>query len=80
MTTPPALAAVLDFEAEHPAPGGRKEELIRQAFGISAARYYQLLHRYADSLEGQQHDPRTTNRIRRQREADTATRERRTRT
>ncbi len=78
MTTP-ALAAVLDFEAEHPAAGGHKQELIRQTFGISAARYYQLLHRYADTLEGQQHDPRTTNRIRRQIAAAAQTRERRTR-
>lgn len=61
--TRPTIAEVLDFEAAHPNPGGRKEENIRRRFGIRAARYYQLLNAYAQTPEALAHDPITTHRI-----------------
>ena len=55
--------ALLDFERAHPRHTGGKEEAIIRDLGIKPARYYQLLHRAAVSLEGQAHDPFTAKRV-----------------
>lgn len=60
--------AILDFEREwwkHPAP---KEGRIRDRFGISAARYHQLLHRIIDAPEALTYDPMLVRRLRRLRD------------
>jgi arginine/ornithine N-succinyltransferase beta subunit len=48
--------ALLDFERAHPRHTGAKEEAIIRDLGVKPARYYQLLHRAAMSLEGRAHD------------------------
>lgn len=54
---------LLDFEAAHPKHSGWKEERIRADLGLAPARYYQLLHRAAASIEGQAHDAMTAHRL-----------------
>ena len=64
----PRLRQVLDFEREwwkHPGP---KERRIRERFGISAARYHQLLHRIIDGPQALTYDPMLVRRLRRLRE------------
>ncbi len=53
---------LLDFECAWPRHSHAKEIAIR-ARGLTPARYYQLLHRAAASLEGQAHDAITAHRI-----------------
>lgn len=61
MLTP---ADLLDFEAAWPHPRrGEKDLAIERTLGVRPARYYQLLHRAARSLEGQRHDPITAHRV-----------------
>lgn len=55
---------LLDFEAAHPAHTATKEQLIRATFDITEVRYYVLLARAADSMEGIAHDPITARRVR----------------
>lgn len=62
--TKPTVAELLDFEAAHPQHTGSKEIRIRDELGITPARYYQLLHRAADTQEGQAHNPHTARIIR----------------
>lgn len=63
MTTP-TLVEVLDFEAANPGPaGGRKATRIRDRFGITPTRYYQLLILYTNTPAALQHDPVTTHRV-----------------
>lgn len=57
---------LLDFEAAHPEHSGAKENAIRDQFGIDEVRYYVLLARAADSMEGIAHDPITARRVREQ--------------
>jgi hypothetical protein len=60
---------ILDFERSwwrHPGP---KERAIRERFGLSAARYYQLLNRLIDTPEALRHDPMLVRRLRRLRAA-----------
>jgi len=60
----PTAAELLDFEATHPGHPGRKVHEIEAAFGgMPAARYYQLVFRAAQSLEGQAHDPVTAHQV-----------------
>ena len=54
---------LLDFERAWPRHSHAKEIAIRGR-GITPARYYQLLHRAAASLEGQAHDALTARRVR----------------
>lgn len=56
-------AQLLDFEARHPERTRSKESAIRRELGISPARYWVLLHRAAQSLEGWEHDPITAKRV-----------------
>ena len=59
----PSPATLLDFEAAHPGWSGEKGERIRRELGVTEARYFQLLHRAAESLEGQAHDAMTAHRV-----------------
>jgi len=55
---------LLAFEATHPRHNGTKELLIRDRLGITPARYYVLLHRAAETMEGIASDPITARRVR----------------
>ena len=60
--------AVLAFERRAwPSPGA-KERAVRERFGISPTRYYQLLNALLDDPRALAHDPVTVNRLRRLRE------------
>ncbi|HXF56894.1 MAG TPA: DUF3263 domain-containing protein [Actinomycetota bacterium] len=60
---------VLDFEREVRASGRAKELAVRERFGMSAARYHQLLNRLIDRPEALAYDPVLVQRLRRLREA-----------
>ncbi len=65
----PRLRDILDFEGawwKHPGP---KERAVRERFGLSAARYHQLLNRAVDLPEALAYDPMLVRRLRRLREA-----------
>ncbi len=67
-------ARVLDFEREWWRHAGAKEEAIRQAFGLSAARYYQLLNVVIDTADALRYDPMLVSRLLRARDARTTAR------
>lgn len=58
---------LLTFEATHPRHTWVKDEAIRRELGITPARYYVLLGRAAESVEGIAHDPVTARRVRERR-------------
>lgn len=60
--------AILDFEREAWTLTVPKHRAIRERFGISAARYHQLLHRIVDRPEALAYDPMVVRRLRRIRE------------
>lgn len=60
---------ILDFERTWWMQTGPKERAIRDQFGWSAARYYQLLNRLIDTPEAMRHDPMLVKRLRRLRAA-----------
>lgn len=61
---------LLDFEEQWPRWSGRKDEAIRARFGVSPARYFQILHRSIDTLEAVEANPMLVRRLRdRRREA-----------
>ena len=62
--TKPTVEQLLNFESDHLKHTTRKETAIRDQLGITPARYYQLLHRAADTQEGQAHNPITARAIR----------------
>ncbi|WP_210479561.1 DUF3263 domain-containing protein [Naasia sp. SYSU D00948] len=66
--------AILAFERTWWAHRGAKEEAIREEFGISAARYYQLLGALIDSPAALVHDPMLVKRLQRLRDARVARR------
>lgn len=71
----PALQArILEFERSWWRHAGAKEEAIRSEFGLSAARYYQLLNALIDSPEAVRHDPMLVGRLQRARDARTRAR------
>ena len=74
----PALSerdlAVLEFERRWWKHAGAKEQSIRAQFGLSAARYYQVLSRVIDSPEALVHDPMLVRRLQRVRDARLAAR------
>jgi len=74
----PALSdrdrAILDFERDWWRHAGAKEEAIRETFGLSAARYYQVLNAVIDVPAAVRHDPMLVGRLHRAREARTAAR------
>lgn len=61
--------AILSFERQWWRHAGIKEEAIRAEFGLSAARYYQLLGALVDSPLALVHDPMLVKRLQRMREA-----------
>jgi hypothetical protein len=64
------LAAVLSFEAEWPGGhSGAKEGAILRTFNVSAARYYQALHRFIDTHKAVELDPVLVGRLQRARQA-----------
>jgi hypothetical protein len=66
--------AVLDFERDWTRHAGAKEEAIRQAFGLSATRYYQLLGSLLETREALAYDPLLVGRLLRLRETRAAAR------
>ena len=74
----PRDAAILDFERQWWRHAGAKEEAIRSQFGLSAARYYQLLNALIDVPEAVRHDPMLVRRLQRARDARTSARAART--
>ncbi len=70
--------AILAFERQWWRHAGAKEQAIRQDFGLSAARYYQLLGTLIDSPAALAHDPMLVKRLQRLRDARTAARSART--
>lgn len=57
--------AILDFERSWWKGPGSKERAIREHFGLSAARYYQLLNRLIDRADAIAYDPMLVRRLRR---------------
>lgn len=70
---------VLDFERQWWQHAGAKEQAIRQTFGLSAARYYQVLGALIESPAALVHDPMLVKRLQRMRDARVAARASRTR-
>jgi hypothetical protein len=60
---------ILDFEREWWKASAPKEVAVRDRFGVSSARYYQLLNRLIDRPDALQYDPMLVQRLRRLREA-----------
>ncbi len=61
--------AMLDFERSWWQGAGPKQRAIRARFGLSPARYYQLLNRVIDSPAALRYDPMLVKRLRRLRAA-----------
>jgi Protein of unknown function (DUF3263) len=59
---------IVDFERSWWQTGAPKEAAIRERFGISPARYYQLLNRAIDLPETLEYDPMLVRRLRRLRD------------
>ncbi|WP_022900749.1 DUF3263 domain-containing protein [Humibacter albus] len=66
--------AVLDFERRQWKHAGDKEQAIRDQFGLSSARYYQVLGRVIESPAALVHDPMLVRRLQRVRAARLAAR------
>jgi len=66
--------AVLDFERGWTRHAGAKEEAIRQTFGLSATRYYQLLGALIETRQALAYDPLLVGRLLRLRETRAAAR------
>lgn len=66
--------AILEFEGTWRHHAGVKEQRIRDEFGLSPARYYQLLGALIDSPVALAHDPMLVKRLQRVRDARIATR------
>jgi len=58
-------AAILDFEASWWSASGVKEAEIRERFGLSAPRYYQILNQLLDDPAALAHAPLLVKRLRR---------------
>ncbi|QTV79461.1 DUF3263 domain-containing protein [Microbacterium sp. NIBRBAC000506063] len=71
----PTVPQLIDFAATHAGRfNGTVDLTIRAELGITPARYFQLLNRAIDTTEALQHDPVTTNRLRRERDRQVADR------
>ena len=72
-SSPAGLSArdrsILAFERQWWKHVGAKEQAIRAEFGLSAARYYQLLGAVIDSPLAMAHDPMLVKRLQRMRDA-----------
>ena len=69
--------AILDFEREWWQHPGAKEDAIRQNFGLSPARYYQLLGKLMDSEAALVYDPMLVKRLQRVRDERKESRQKR---
>ncbi|TFC87759.1 DUF3263 domain-containing protein [Cryobacterium sinapicolor] len=69
--------SILAFERQWWKHAGAKEQAIRAEFGLSAARYYQLLGVLIDSPLAVAHDPMLVKRLQRMRDARSQAREHR---
>jgi hypothetical protein len=75
MPDPPGLELsdrderILAFESQWWRHAGAKEDAIRLEFGLSTARYYQLLNAVIDSPAAIVHDPMLVRRLQRMRAA-----------
>ncbi|GIH69873.1 DUF3263 domain-containing protein [Sphaerimonospora thailandensis] len=58
---------ILAFERQWWRYAGAKEQAIRETFGVSATRYYQLLSELIDRPQALEHDPMLVKRLRRMR-------------
>jgi hypothetical protein len=67
---------ILAFESKWWKHAGAKEQAIRDAFGLSSTRYYQLLNGLLDSPAALAHDPVLIGRLRRLRSTRARTRRR----
>jgi hypothetical protein len=67
---------ILAFEARWWKHAGAKEQAIRDTFGLSSTRYYQLLNGLLDKPEATEHDPVLVGRLRRLRATRSRTRRR----
>lgn len=65
---------ILAFERQWWKHAGAKEDAIRAEFGLSPARYYQLLNAVIDLPAAVRHDPMLVRRLLRVREARTSAR------
>jgi len=65
---------ILEFERERQRAAVATRLGVRERFGISPARYYQLLNRLIDRPEALQYDPMLVQRLRRLRETRRRTR------
>ncbi|WP_162850710.1 DUF3263 domain-containing protein [Amnibacterium kyonggiense] len=65
---------ILAFERAWWRRGGRKEEAIREEFGVSAARYYQMLGALIETPAALREDPMLVKRLQRLRDARTVRR------
>ena len=61
--------SILDFERQWWQHAGAKEQAIRAEFGLSAARYYQLLGGVIDSPLAVAYDPMLVKRLHRMRDS-----------
>lgn len=61
--------AILEFEHRWGEHNGTKGQAIRDQFGLSAARYYQVLNTLIDSAAALAHDPMLVRRLLRVRDA-----------
>ena len=69
--------AILDFEREWWQHPGAKEAAIRQTFGLSPARYYQVLGKLMDSEAALAYDPMLIKRLQRVRDDRRSSRQKR---
>ncbi len=60
---------VLEFERHWWKYAGAKEQAVRELFGLTATRYYQLLNALIDSPAAMAYDPMLVKRLRRMRSA-----------
>jgi hypothetical protein len=65
---------ILKFERSWWRHAGQKEQAIRKEFGLSSARYYQVLSALIDSPEALAHDPMLIKRLQRMRDERLAAR------
>lgn len=70
--------AILEFERQWWQHVGAKEQAIRAEFGLSAARYYQVLNAVIDVPDALRHDPLLVRRLQRARDSRTRARVART--
>ena len=73
----PSDTDLLDFEELWPRWSGRKDEAIRARFGVTPARYFQLLHRTIGTADALEARPMLVLRLRRLMAAGAAERRRR---